>query len=180
MVLVLVGLAVILLKVAIPEPLSAAFEFGAGMMLLTLGGSLAWSVFCERRHVYTHRYGDATHLHLHRHRTPPDHGHAHWLRVSFRPFCIGMVHGLAGSAALMLIVFSGMRTAGEGIAYILIFGIGSIAGMMLLGLLISCPFILSASFGRHVHLAVQGLASLGSMGVGLIMMLRIALGSDSY
>jgi sulfite exporter TauE/SafE len=91
-----------------------------------------------------------------------------------RPLLIGMAHGLAGSAALMLMVLSTVQTMWQGIVYILIFGIGSIIGMVLLGLLISVPLVFSAMFGRRVQHVVQGLAGLGSVVLGLIMMIRTA------
>ena len=80
----------------------------------------------------------------------------------------------------MFMVLSTVRTLWEGITYILVFGIGSIVGMMLLGVLISLPLVLSASIGRRAQLAVQGLASLGSVGLGLIMIIRIALGESAF
>lgn len=91
-----------------------------------------------------------------------------------------MVHGLAGSAALMLMVLSAVRTAWEGAAYILVFGLGSIVGMVLVGIAISFPLVFSASRGRHARATVQGIASLGSIGLGLAMMIRIGLGDGFF
>ena len=104
------------------------------------------------------------------------HLHRHWVRLSLKPFVVGMVHGLAGSAALMLMVVSTVRTVGEGLAYILVFGLGSVVGMMLLGVAISIPIVLSASCGRRAQEAVQALASLGSIGLGVTMLVRLGLG----
>lgn len=87
-----------------------------------------------------------------------------------------MAHGLAGSAALLLVVLSTVRTLGEGVAYILVFGAGSIFGMILVGLALSVPVVWSLSLGRRAYWAVQGLASLGSIGVGVAMMVRIGFG----
>lgn len=175
-VLLLVGLVVLLLKINIPEQVTTAIEFCVGVMLLILGGSLAWTLYQERWHLHAHRHGDTTHLHLHRHREQVGHGHDHWLRLSTRPLLIGMVHGLAGSAALMLMILSTVRTLWEGMAYIFVFGLGSILGMIALGILLTLPLILSAPFGRRAQLTLQILASVGSIGIGLMMMLRIALG----
>src|SRR3989442_443716 len=115
------------------------------------------------------------HGYLHRHSRTSDRRPGDWLRLSLKPFAVGMVHGLAGSAALMLMVLSTVRTVGEGVAYILVFGLGSIVGMMLLGVAISVPLVLSASCGRRAQEAVQALASLGSIGLGAAMMVRIGL-----
>lgn len=179
-VLLVVGLAVIVLKVTIPEPVAQALEFGVGLMLVLLGGSLAMTLLREQWHLHVHRHGEETHLHFHSHRLQADHEHVHWLQLSLRPFVVGTVHGLAGSAALMLMVLSAVHTAWEGVAYILFFGIGSILGMVLLGVMISLPLVFSASCGRRTLAAVQGLASLGSIGLGLVMMARIGLGDGFF
>ncbi|MFQ5931924.1 MAG: urease accessory protein UreH [Nitrospiraceae bacterium] len=172
-VLLMVGCAVMALNVTIPEPLALALEFGVGVLLVVLGASLAYTIFRERWHLHAHQHGAEMHLHLHSHRFQPQHAHGHWIQYSLQPALVGMVHGLAGSAALMLMVLSTVRTLWEGAAYILMFGLGSILGMMVLGVLISLPLLLTASVGRRAHLAVQGLASIGSIGFGLAMMLTI-------
>lgn len=173
--LLLVGLVVIWFKVSIPEGLATTLEFGVGIMLVLLGGSLALTLVRERWHVHLHRHDGEPHVHLHSHRLDQGHRHGHWFRPSLRPVLVGMVHGLAGSAALMLLVLAAVRSAWEGMAYILVFGVGSIAGMVCIGMLISLPLAVSASLGRRVHTAVQSLACLGSIGLGVAMMIRIAL-----
>jgi len=105
-----------------------------------------------------------------------DHHHPHWLRDSIQPLCIGMVHGLAGSAALLLVVLSTVKNMMVGLLYIAIFGVGSILGMILIGLVISVPVLWSLSVGRHVFLAVQGLASLGSIGLGILIIVQSVSG----
>lgn len=172
--LLLVGIAVILLKVTISESLAQTFEFGIGIMLVLLGGSLAWSIYQEGWHLHAHDHDGERHLHLHSHQEDESHRHHHWMHLSVRPLLIGMAHGLAGSAALMLMVLSTVQTMWQGILYIVIFGMGSIIGMVLLGLLISVPLVFSAMFGRRVQHVVQGLAGLGSVVLGLMMMIRTA------
>lgn len=179
-VLLAVGLAVLLLKVTVPEGAARALEFAVGVMLLVLGGALAWTLVRERWHWHLHRHDGAAHLHLHSHRLRADHAHGHWLRVSLKPFAVGMVHGLAGSAAVLLVVLSAVRSPWVGVAYILAFGVGSIVGMVLLGLAISLPLVLTGSFGRSAQMAVQGLASLASLGLGLAMMIRTGLGDGLF
>jgi sulfite exporter TauE/SafE len=178
--LLLVGICVLALRVTIPESLAAAFEFCVGLMLVVLGLSLARRLYREEWHVHPHEHGGRRHLHLHRHALQEDHAHAHWLQEARRPLFIGMAHGLAGSAALLLIVVSAAGTVYQGIGYILIFGIGSIIGMMAVGTAISLPFVLSLSIGRGAFIAVQGLASLGSIGLGLLLMWRLSLGESGF
>jgi high-affinity nickel permease len=179
-VLLLVGAVVLVLRVQIPEPLELAAEFGVGAMLVLLGGMLAVRLVRERWHVHAHEHDGEQHVHLHCHALVDNHGHRHWWRDSVRPFCIGMAHGLAGSAALLLIVLSSAQSVAEGLVYITVFGLGSIMGMMLVGIVVSLPILWSVNIGRPVFLAVQGLASLGSVAVGLTMMFHIAFGGKLF
>jgi hypothetical protein len=176
LVLLLVGAVVLALRVEISESLALAAEFGVGMMLVVLGSALAIKLSKERWHLHPHEHDGERHLHLHSHQRSTDHHHSHWLRDSIQPLCIGMVHGLAGSAALLLVVLSTAKSMMAGLLYIAVFGVGSILGMILIGFAISVPVLWSLSVGRHVFLGVQGLASLGSIGLGIAIMVRIALG----
>ncbi|MDF0645909.1 MAG: sulfite exporter TauE/SafE family protein [Nitrospira sp.] len=176
LVLLFVGAVALALQVSIPESVANAAEFAVGLMLIALGGTLAVRVLRERWHSHGHDHGGHRHEHLHSHAATSGHGHAHWWSDSLKPLCIGMAHGLAGSAALVLVVVAASRTVLEGLAYIAVFGLGSIIGMMLIGLLLSLPVVWSLSLGRQALLAVQGLAGLGSIGLGLSMLFRIAMG----
>lgn len=92
---------------------------------------------------------------------------------SIRPFCIGMAHGLAGSAALMLMILATTTDVATGLLSILIFGLGSILGMMVIGMTISIPVIWSRSVSRRLFVAVQGVASLASVVVGVWMLVKV-------
>jgi hypothetical protein len=166
--------------VQIPDAVAQTCEFGIGVLLVGLGAWLGLVLYRERWHLHAHDHGGEPHVHLHSHRDDPSgqvhHEHAHWLQASIQPFLVGMAHGLAGSAALMLMVVSTVRTLWEGVAYILVFGLGSILGMVLLGALISLPFVASASLGRRAEVLLQSAASVASIGLGISMMVRIGLG----
>ena len=84
------------------------------------------------------------------------------------------------SAALLLIVLSSARSVSEGLIYIAVFGFGSIMGMVLVGMVVSLPVLWSLNLGRPVFLTVQGLASLGSVAVGLMMMFQTAFGGQLF
>jgi len=96
-----------------------------------------------------------------------------------RPLCIGMAHGLAGSAALLLLVVASANSVVDGLVYIAVFGCGSILGMILIGLVLSLPVVWSLRFGRPVFLAVQGVASLGSVALGGSIVYRILMGEQA-
>ncbi|WP_447977197.1 HoxN/HupN/NixA family nickel/cobalt transporter [Candidatus Nitrospira bockiana] len=173
--LLLVGVTVIVLNVTIPDAVAQGFEFGVGTMLVLLGGSLAWSVYSDRWHLHRHEHDGTPHVHLHRHEHE-DHGHRHWMRASMRPVLVGMCHGLAGSAALMLMILSSIHSVWQGVAYIAVFGLGSVVGMVVIGVLISVPLVWSASFGARAHRYIQTTAGLASAALGVAIMIRIGLG----
>ena len=171
-VLLAVGLAVLSLKITIPDPTAQALESVVGLMLVVLGIALAVTLYREQWHLHAHEHDGARHIHLHSHRLGEDHRHRHGWRASLAPLMVGMVHGLAGSAALMLVVLTAAHTVWEGMAYILLFGLGSILGMAVLGIVISLPLFYSASWGRYSQVALRGLASVGSIGFGIALLFR--------
>src|SRR2546421_556650 len=88
----------------------------------------------------------------------------------WRPVVVGVVHGLAGSAALTLLVLTEVLRNGSralGLAYLLIFGVGSIGGMMLMSALISLPFVFTASRFTRVDAPVRLLTGLLSVAFGI-------------
>jgi hypothetical protein len=110
-------------------------------------------------HDHLHGHGDYVHRHPHGH-SPGAHGHAEKHtplarldrsglgRIAFyvwlRPFAVGLVHGLAGSAAVALMVLSIIREPVAALGYLLLFGLGTIVGMMLITLILSAPFAFTA------------------------------------
>jgi hypothetical protein len=87
-----------------------------------------------------------------------------------------MIHGLAGSAALMLLVLTAIPTPSTGLAYIALFGVGSTGGMMLMSALVGLPVYLTAARFSRANLAVRGLAGLFSLSFGLFMAFKIGFG----
>jgi high-affinity nickel permease len=172
--LLIVGALVLVGHVRIAEPLAETAECGVGVLLIMLGGTLALKLYRERWHLHTHEHHDgARHAHLHSHQVQMDHRHAHWMAASVRPLSIGMAHGLAGSAALMLVILSTTQEIGVGLFSIAVFGIGSIVGMMAIGFTISLPLICSWKFSQRLFVLLQGFASAASLGVGISMLLKI-------
>lgn len=176
--LMLVGAVVLVSGFQIPEPFALLAESGVGLLLVVLGGTLALKLFRERWHLHRHVHDGEPHMHLHSHRRHEDHAHPHWARQSLRPLLIGMAHGVAGSAALMLVIVSNTSGIGQGLLYIAVFGFGSIAGMLVIGLTLSVPVIYAHVLGQRAFFAVQGAASLGSVGLGLWLLYRLVLSPD--
>ena len=93
---------------AIPENLSCPLETAVGIMLMGLGGHVLWRLWHDRVHVHRHSHGDGTvHIHVHSHaRDTSPHGlapHAHTHGFRWRTLVIGLMHGMAGSAALLVL-----------------------------------------------------------------------------
>jgi len=142
--LALVGLAVLALQLTIPPSLSKGMEFGVAMMIVALGGHLIWQSAKEfglHQHTHSHEGPTHSHAHLHRKNEPTNHQH-HVPRSHTKTFAIGIIHGLAGSAALILAVMTTMTSTVQGLLYILVFGLGSIGGMLLMSAVMSMPLAL--------------------------------------
>lgn len=173
--LLIAGIAVIFLNLKI-EKYEKPLEFCVALMLIGLGLNVLIKLARGGKiHFHEHEHGGHHHVHPHLHDGNPEpqpHTH-HGLNLSFRPLIIGMVHGLAGSAALMLVVLATIKSTPLAFAYIIIFGIGSIGGMMIMSLVLSLPLHLTAASFTRTNLAVRALSGLFSLGFGLFMAYEI-------
>lgn len=172
------GVAVILLHLEIGARTTLALEFGVAIMLIGLGvNALRKLLRGARLHFHAHQHGGHAHVHPHLHdgsAEPVPHTHHH-LRVGTRPLFVGVVHGLAGSAALMLLVLSTIPSPLLGFGYIALFGVGSIGGMVCMSALVGLPMHLTAERFARAHLAVCALAGVFSLGCGLFMAYEIGV-----
>jgi ABC-type nickel/cobalt efflux system permease component RcnA len=195
-----VGTAIILFNLVIPTRLGLSMELSVGLMLILLG---AWNVAGFLRslpavrhaegedievHSHPHRHGDYIHTHPHSHR-PEKHSHspeetplARLDRSSgtigvyqfVRPLVVGVVHGLAGSAAVSLLILASIRNSRWAIAYLFLFGLGTIAGMMLITVSIASTFRLVTNRFQHLSQRLAFASGLVSLFFGLFLAYRIA------
>jgi sulfite exporter TauE/SafE len=166
--LLIAGCVVMLLHVHIGPRLEMAFEFCVGLMLIVLGLNALRKLRAGTVHVHAHEHDGRWHLHPHIHEKQnhdAPHTH-HGLRAGARPLLIGMVHGMAGSAALTLLVLATISSTAVGLLYISIFGIGSIGGMALMSALFALPSRFSAQRFNRLNLLFRGIAGLASLGLG--------------
>ena len=123
----IVGTLIIVFNVVIPPPVGLAMEFAVALMLIALGilnltGSLSW--LTERMtppapiHAHDHLHGGASHGHLHGHGAQPGLVASLGRYQLLRPIVVGLVHGLAGSAAVALLVLATIQDTGTAIAYL--------------------------------------------------------------
>ena len=160
-----VGILVIFLKLQISESVEAKLEAIVGGMLILLGINALRKLFTAGKvHVHTHEHGEREHVHVHSHAIEKNDVSHH--RFSPRSIAIGMVHGLAGSAALMLLVVPTIASPTIALLYILIFGIGSIGGMMAMSLLIGLPIHFTTNRFEFLNKGIRVAAGVFSLGLG--------------
>ncbi|MBA2341058.1 MAG: hypothetical protein H0V88_11725 [Pyrinomonadaceae bacterium] len=178
--LVVVGIVVLALRIAIPERIANWLEFGVALMIIGLGASALARALRRRGdvHLHTHKHDGMTHSHVHFHEHDAaehdaehdnlsvSHSHAA-KRIGVKPLIVGAVHGLAGSAALTLLVLTQISSALLGLVYLLVFGFGSIIGMLLMSSIIGLPFAFSARKLTGFNYGLQTLAGLLSIAFGL-------------
>lgn len=161
--LLLVGLLVLVFKVSLPQNLAPLMEFLVGIVLVLLGIGVLKNVMKDNAHAHGHKHANMDHSHLHSHEGAQFHRHMH------KTFAIGMLHGLAGSGALMILVLATVKSVFEGLLYILVFGTGSILGMLAISTIIGLPFVLTNNFEK-IHSIVRTLAGAMSIILGLAIM----------
>jgi sulfite exporter TauE/SafE len=182
--LLLVGGVVAALGAALPEAAARVFEAAAGVLLALLGLDVLRRVRRQRVHFHVHRHDDGIrHLHAHAHagepaadHDPSRHHHEHAPGLLRRALLVGSVHGLAGSAALVVLSLRSASSTAGALAYMAVFGVGSVAGMVLFSLAIALPMRLTS---RHLERASRGLeAALGAASVliGAWMVVKSSLG----
>jgi len=170
--LLLAGIAVIAFRIRIPERMALWMEFAVALMLVILGAKAllkplrGWNV-----HIHRHSHDGSSHIHLHLHRPGEEgaHHHRHLIGFGARPFFVGMVHGMAGSAALMILVLATIPSALAGLLYIAVFGLGSVGGMLIMSSLISMPFVLTRKRFRLLSEGLQVTVGLFSLSFGLFL-----------
>ena len=167
-----VGVVVIFLKLQLSEVAETRLEATVGVMLVLLGVNALRKLFsAEKIHVHSHEHGNREHIHIHTHGNAPEPEPLHHL-FSVRSVLIGMVHGLAGSAALMLFVVPTIASPYLALAYILIFGIGSIGGMMAMSFLIGLPMHFTINRFSYLNKGIRLCAGAFSFVLGAFIVYR--------
>lgn len=167
--LLVVGVIVIYADSLIPAEVANLLELVVGVMLLLLGADLIRRVAQNRWHIHTHKHSNGlrhNHFHSHPLRVDPEatwHDHFHPRDIPLRALLVGMMHGLAGSAALVLLTLQAVQSPLVGVFYLVVFGLGSIAGMALLSICIAVPMrhpLLNTGRLRNALSAVIGISTM--------------------
>lgn len=169
--LFLVGSAVLGFGTSVPQALSQWLELGVAVMLVMLGCDVLRRLIRYRVHAHAHSHaGGATHLHAHSHAHQSGHHHPHAEPLGMRALLVGLMHGLAGSAALVLLVLASVENIATGLLYIVLFGFGSVLGMALLSVAVSLPLRHSARFLVRFRVVLEGTVGIITAGLGLVML----------
>ena len=164
--------AALLLGHAIPQGLARPLETAVGIMLVGLGVHVLWRLWRDRVHFHRHSHRDGTvHFHAHSHlgETAPHarsaHSHQHGFR--WRTLLVGLMHGMAGSAALLVLTVSQAPSPAAGLGYVALFGIGSMIGMGALSTVIAVPIVISARWLTWANRGLQGTVGIVTIAIGV-------------
>jgi ABC-type nickel/cobalt efflux system permease component RcnA len=181
--LMVFGMAIAVLRLTVSPRLSQVLDFAVGIMLIILGVNVLTELARKRphlhRHVHEHDGVRHSHFHLHfdaeeDHEHSHQHGHHH-LSAAGKPFLVGVVHGLAGTAAVMLMFVSTIPSLLLAAAYLLIFGLGTIVCMMAMSLLMGLPSSYGVKRAKLLTHGVRLAAGLFSLGFGIFLAWDVAL-----
>ncbi|OQW59216.1 MAG: urease accessory protein [Proteobacteria bacterium SG_bin9] len=163
------GIAILLGR-AIPESVATPMEAAVGVMLVGLGAHVLWRLWRDRVHFHAHSHGGVTHLHAHSHtgseasHRRDAHDHEHGLR--WRTLLVGVMHGMAGSAALVVLAASQVANPATGLLYVLLFGVGSMLGMGALSAIIAVPLAATAQWLTRANQSLQALVGIVTIAIG--------------
>jgi hypothetical protein len=187
LVLLAVGGAALLLKTTFSAQFAIGIEMLIGIMLVGLGAHVIYRLRRDRVHFHRHSHKDGVeHIHIHSHQhdtvphTPAKHRHAHPDRSALRTLFVGVMHGLAGSAAIILTTAATLNSAPMGLFYIAVFGAGSILGMAGVSFLMSLVLIPARALTR-LNNGLHYFIGTATISVGLYVMVTSAalLGATS-
>ena len=173
--LLALGGLLIALGTAVPAETAALLEALVGVMLIGLGVHVLYGLLRDRIHFHSHHHTDGQHhIHAHSHRHSNDHtapeAHEHAHGFPARALVVGLMHGLAGSAALIVLAAGAFHSPVMAFSYIGLFGLGSILGMAALSGLIAIPLALTAKWLTWANSGLQAIIGTGTAAVGVLIL----------
>lgn len=160
---------ILVLRINVTEIAASRLEIVVAIMLVGLGLLAIRAARAGfRLHAHPHKHDGLEHAHLHAHQPhqAPAHQHRHGLRFGLRPFAVGLVHGVAGSGGLALLVLATAKSTAEGLLYMAALAFGAFVGMGILSGLMTLPLTALRSRYQTVHLGFQYLSGICSVAFG--------------
>lgn len=178
--LFLFGGLVLVMDTLVPEHFAQGLELAVGFMLILLGLDVLRRLLRDRIHFHQHRHGSTVHFHAHSHKqrqahADDPHQHEHVEAFPLRALLVGMMHGMAGSAALIILTLNSVLSVAQGIVYIALFGVGSILGMALLAAVISLPLRYSSRSFTWAHNGLKAAVGLVTIAVGSMLVYELGI-----
>ena len=177
--------AVIVFGYVLTDRMAATFEFAVGVMLVMLGLNVLRKMRKATIHFHVHDHDDRkAYIHAHSHldanlaHSDDPHDHRHWSAVPLKALLVRLVHGAAGSAALLALAVAAAHDPWTAILYVLLFGVGSICGMAVLSLAASWPLGLAGRSSTWLHRGLHGAIAATAIALGGNMM--VAMGSSVW
>jgi len=178
--------AAIVFGFILTDQTAARLEFVVGIMLAVLGIDVVRRMRKRRIHFHAHDHGDGRpHLHAHSHmdskhaHASDPHHHRHPERLPLRALLVGLVHGAAGSAALLALTVAATKDPWVAVGYVAVFGVGSMVGMALLSLIAAWPLKLAETRAKWLQTGVSAAVAVLAVGLGISVMIEtgpLALG----
>jgi high-affinity nickel permease len=166
------GVAIIAFKVRVSPEFERGVETCIALVLILLGGHVALRALSALSlHSHEHVHDGVVHRHVHMHVGPQGaHDHVHLFAGARKPLLMGLLHGLGGGGALVLVVLTTLPSPAAAFLYILIFGLGSTAGMLVLSGLMGVPFALLTGASARAPMVLQIAVGAGSILIGVLML----------
>jgi ABC-type nickel/cobalt efflux system permease component RcnA len=166
--------AIMILGLKLPARLWPAAEFLVALLLIGLGLSVIIPYARGRWHMHVHSHEDGPHLHLHSHVHGTGHSHAHPRGDARRSLSFGLLHGLAGSAAILVLLVAAAPTRAAQLAYFLAFGTGTLAGMLAVSFALAAVVKLASGRGTRWATVLHLGSATASVVVGIVLAGRVA------
>ena len=192
--LLILGILVLFFKQSVIdyyEPVSGFFEFGVGLMLVFLGVQVFWKLKTNAFHIHSHDHNGESHKHLHGshihkeiEQNNPHQERKHGLFPELFPFfrvksyTIGIVHGLAGSAAILIAILPATPSFFSGVIFLFSFSLGTMISMAIMTVFLSFPFLVSRKSSNNISNFIMAIAGLLSVLLGVGMVSDMILGTN--
>lgn len=168
---------VVLLGLTISGRAQAGLELTVGVMIVALGSQTLWRLHRDRVHIHVHEHDDGKHIHAHSHKgeTLPHkearHDHTH-RRTNAKALGVGLVHGAAGSGALLVLTVSATQSINQALAYFAVFGLGSMAGMVALSTVVSLPLLLAQRGANWLRVGTSAAIGIAALWIGAAIIIE--------